>query len=189
MCGTTRRIRNSFRGSDRGCSISGRCEGPESGASNAGSRECSGKHTPALGEHGTVSHGAVRASECPSVQALIAAGDPSVECFSTTTVSETPETNQERQLFNKLVHQYPQELEHIYKNTVQSHIRLDVFEIFCGPNSQLTQQASQLGMKADRFGLQQGDLQTAKGFVQPMPQECLVQSKVWPLEWFRMSEW
>jgi hypothetical protein len=35
--------------------------------------------------------------------------------------------------------------------------RLDVLEMFCGPNSQLTHQCQQLGFRAQRFSLQQGD--------------------------------
>ena len=41
--------------------------------------------------------------------------------------------------------------------------RLDILEIYCFPDSQLTQTAHQLGLKARRFTLQDGDLRTPEG--------------------------
>ena len=40
---------------------------------------------------------------------------------------------------------------------------IDVLEVFCGPHSQLTHQCQQLGHRAMRFGLAEGDLQTVEG--------------------------
>eukprot|EP00435_Cladocopium_sp_Y103_P041817 s1270_g11.t1 len=41
--------------------------------------------------------------------------------------------------------------------------RLDLLEVFCGPQSQLTHQSRQMGFKAERMSLMQGDLQTRSG--------------------------
>eukprot|EP00435_Cladocopium_sp_Y103_P013529 s1772_g3.t1 len=126
--------------------------------SHAGGGKCSGQHSPALGDHDNVnSNASVSPPECPSIHAMIAAGDPSAECFISTTHA-THETNQERVRF-----QYSKELDNIMSQTHNHPSRLDVLEIFCGPQSQLTQQSQQLGLKAERFGLQQGDLQTTQG--------------------------
>ena len=46
-----------------------------------------------------------------------------------------------------------------YLGISQSHL----LEIYCSENSQLTFQASQMGLKAARFGLKQGDLSTFEG--------------------------
>ena len=45
----------------------------------------------------------------------------------------------------------------------KSKERLDILEIYCFPDSQLTQTARQLGLKARRFTLQDGDLRTPEG--------------------------
>eukprot|EP00435_Cladocopium_sp_Y103_P071338 s690_g37.t1 len=44
-----------------------------------------------------------------------------------------------------------------------THSYCDVLEVYCSQDSQLTQQASMLGLKARRFGLRQGDLSTFQG--------------------------
>ena len=40
---------------------------------------------------------------------------------------------------------------------------LDLLEVFCGPQSQLTAQSQKLGYRAERFSMSQGDLQTSSG--------------------------
>ena len=104
----------------------------------------------------------LRDAECPSLTAHITAGDVSADCYAAESI--TPETNHERVLFRKLVHRYTDELETVRKPCANSRVRpLDVMEIFCGPQSQLTHQCKQLGFQAERFGYQQGDLQTETG--------------------------
>ncbi len=69
----------------------------------------------------------------------------------------------EKKLFWQLVHQIEQELCQV-QNRVNHHRKsCDLFEIFCGPSSQLTHQAQQLGMTAHRFGKEQCDLQSLEG--------------------------
>ena len=47
--------------------------------------------------------------------------------------------------------------------TTNSKERLDILEVYCFPDSQLTRVANHLGLKAKRFTLQDGDLRTAEG--------------------------
>ena len=47
--------------------------------------------------------------------------------------------------------------------TTNSKERLDILEVYCFPDSQLTRVANQLGLRAKRFTLQDGDLRTAEG--------------------------
>ena len=97
-----------------------------------------------------------------SLRAHITADDVSADCYAAESI--TPETNHERVLFRKLVHRYTDELETVRKPCANSRVRpLDVMEIFCGPQSQLTHQCKQLGFQAERFGYQQGNLQTETG--------------------------
>ena len=76
---------------------------------------------------------------------------------------EAPETNVERKLFNKLLIQMSRELETCEPPTNRFQKPIDVLEVFCGPHSQLTHQCQQLGHRAMRFGLAEGDLQTVEG--------------------------
>ena len=54
---------------------------------------------------------------------------------------------------------------------------IDLLEVFCSEKGNLTNQVNQLGGRAIRFGLPQGDLQTAEG------RKALfaAQSKVWSM--------
>eukprot|EP00435_Cladocopium_sp_Y103_P018074 s4573_g4.t1 len=106
----------------------------------------------------TVNH-----SECPSLLTVDSAGDVRADWNLHTDTQTTPETNREAIHFHQLVQQFSQEFQKIHKNTATCHARLNVLEIFCHAQSQLTHQAQRLGFKADRFGLQQGDLHTADG--------------------------
>ena len=70
----------------------------------------------------------------------------------------------ERKVFQHLVNQYTHELEQIRKAKARpTRSNLCLVEVFCGPNSQLTRQAVAAGLKAERFGLDQGDLSTCEG--------------------------
>jgi hypothetical protein len=69
----------------------------------------------------------------------------------------------ERKQFQKFVDLISHELEACQRRVECSGSRIDVLEVFCGPQSQLTHQCQQLGYRAVRFGLAEGDLQTEEG--------------------------
>ena len=79
--------------------------------------------------------------------------------------SESPETCRERKLFQRLVHNYSNELQDIQhaSSAKQLPARLDLLEVFCGSRSQLTHQGQMLGFNTKRLGLEQCDLQTKDG--------------------------
>ena len=118
-------------------------------------------------EHHDVDHRTVSPAEDPSLSTALQAGDLSADCNFQSTINSTPESNRERVQFQKLVQQYTKELQTIYQRHEQHDgikgPRLDVLEVFCGPQSQLTSQAQKLGYRAERFGMLQGDLQTLQG--------------------------
>lgn len=102
-----------------------------------------------------------------SASAILQAGDLSADCNIPSIDKFTPESNRERIHFQKLVHQYSKELQSIVQHH-QQHCsgkgqRLDLLEVFCGPQSQLTAQTQRLGYRAERFGMLQGDLRTLQG--------------------------
>ena len=86
--------------------------------------------------------------------AIHEAGDVSLECDFDT----APETNRERHRFLRLVKQYSDELKEIQNENIRTSNVHDLFEVFCHPQSSLTHQCQQLGFKAKRFSLEQGDL-------------------------------
>ena len=92
-------------------------------------------------------------------QAIHAAGDVSYECK----LEYSPETNQERSKFLRLVNQYLQELRDVQGQMESASTVYDVFEVFCHPQSNLTHQCQQQGFKAMRFSLEQCDLQSFEG--------------------------
>ena len=49
------------------------------------------------------------------------------------------------------------------KHSTPSQRKLDVLEVFCGPNSPLTKQCNNLGYYAERLGYAQCDLQSPEG--------------------------
>eukprot|EP00435_Cladocopium_sp_Y103_P072556 s26_g40.t1 len=59
-------------------------------------------------------HAELRTGECPSLALLSEAGDLSADCHMSESIA--PETNRERQLFNRLVNQYSQELQEMYQS-------------------------------------------------------------------------
>lgn len=63
----------------------------------------------------------------------------------------------------KLVQQFSHEFEAVVKETKQLGKPWELAEIMCSENSPLTQQMLQLGKKAFRFGLAQGDLSQSSG--------------------------
>ena len=67
----------------------------------------------------------------------------------------------------KLVKKLEQELQQVMQQVESSHRhhqpRLDLLEVMCSADSELTSQVRKLGGKAERFGRVQGDLQTPEG--------------------------
>ena len=116
---------------------------------------------------GTVSCSrAVSQDECPSIRASLEAGDLSSECVYVNESQYTPESNRERSHLQSLVQKFSQEFRSVvqqYDGNLGKKAPLDVLEVFCGPQSQLTHQSTKLGYRAERFGLSQGDLQTRSG--------------------------
>ena len=71
--------------------------------------------------------------------------------------------NGERVRFWKLVSTIETELDEIAKKTKPMGKSIDLIEVFCSSQSTLTDQITKQGGTAMRFGLDQGDLQTAEG--------------------------
>ena len=74
------------------------------------------------------------------------------------------ERNKENKFFQHMVRKIEAELFEAYKNhDGSSKPRYHLFEVFCGPQSQLTHQAQQLGFRSARYGYAQCDLQSSTG--------------------------
>ena len=71
--------------------------------------------------------------------------------------------NKERSRLHYLVNKYTQELNQQKSQVKLRHSQCRLFEVFCGENSQLTNQCLKLHAHAIRFGKTQGDLQTVEG--------------------------
>ena len=72
-------------------------------------------------------------------------------------------SNQERDYFQSLVIMMEKELAQSEKRVSMLASKLNLIEVFCSDQSTLTEQVNQLGGKAMRFGLRQGDLQQPEG--------------------------
>eukprot|EP00435_Cladocopium_sp_Y103_P018806 s1370_g4.t1 len=95
---------------------------------------------------------------------LFAAGEPCHDCYHAHDLSS--HTCEERKRFHMLVSKYEQELMSLAAETMPKIVpskKLDLLEVFCGPNSQLTHQCKQLGYQAVRLGYAQCDLQSKEG--------------------------
>ena len=99
--------------------------------------------------------------ECPSWNHALMAGDHDAIDVEGDLIA--PETNTERKMFNKWLHQITREFNSCGDVSGKLSPAIDVLEVFCGPNSQLTHQCQQMGHRAMRFGLAEGDLQTVEG--------------------------
>ena len=77
--------------------------------------------------------------------------------------SVTGPLNQERARLQYLVGKYTNELNQQKFQIKPDRMRCTLFEVFCGENSQLTNQCTRLHGQAFRFGLTQGNLQTVEG--------------------------
>ena len=71
--------------------------------------------------------------------------------------------NQERNRFWYLVQKIEKELEQSQENTTPMGKPYDLFEVFCGSESKLTEQVQNLKGQSKRFGLDQGNLHTTEG--------------------------
>ena len=70
---------------------------------------------------------------CPSLAAMQEAGDLSAGCHHVHESPMTPESNQERIRFQKLVQQYTPELQdvaHSHSQDSSTRLRLDLLEVF-----------------------------------------------------------
>ena len=103
----------------------------------------------------------VRATDCPSLTHVSNAGDASADCLHTVDDGKIHESK-EKQHFWNMVKQFERELQQTPMNHHRQD-RLDLIEVYCSENSQRTHQCRQLGFKAERFGLAQGDLTTVTG--------------------------
>ena len=92
--------------------------------------------------------------------AYLAAGDPDWEHGN----KQQPEMCRERKAYVRALLKISQELDGVQQQ-FQGHTgeRYQLFEVFCGPQSRLTQQVINLGCKACRFALPQVDLMTVEG--------------------------
>ena len=99
--------------------------------------------------------------DCPSWNHALLAGDH--DAMEVEGEQIAPETNIERRMFNKWLHQITREFNSCGDDSGKLSPAIDILEVFCGPNSQLTHQCQQMGHRAMRFGLAEGDLQTAEG--------------------------
>ena len=66
--------------------------------------------------------------------------------------------------FNNLVSQFTAELNEVSTwDSLRHQPRLQVLEVFCSSESELTRQVNQLGYRASRHGIQEGDLNSKGG--------------------------
>ena len=72
--------------------------------------------------------------------------------------------NSTQSKFNNLVSQFTAELNEVSTwDSLRHQPRLQVLEVFCSPESELTRQVNQLGYRASRHGIQEGDLNSKGG--------------------------
>ena len=92
------------------------------------------------------------------------AGDMDAEVMMQST--EDPrikQSDKESLKFWSMVKQFESELQSCVSSIPCKGRSCDLFEVFCGPQSQLTSQAMALGMREYRFGYDQADLSTREG--------------------------
>ena len=83
---------------------------------------------------------------------------------------------------HQLVQQFSDELASISQSCLQRSAPIQVLEVFCRPQSELTKQVNNLGFRACRHGFQEGDLATARVVHQTSPgttQKFVVQPHMW----------
>ena len=137
------------------------------GVANVEHGECAvPSHLPSGEDHGQHGNqhphrGQVREPQVES-STLLSAGDICEDVPNN--VVESVERNREGKYFQHMIHKIESELQEVVSES-SSHgsNRYHLFEVFCGPQSQLTHQAQQLGFRSARFGYAQCDLQTSTG--------------------------
>ena len=149
-------LRSDSRAGRRGQSESPRGEQPAcpcDGAAPLPDGELDVPSGSALGSPGSHARAGRSVDECQSLAQLSHAGDLSADCCYAGDL--TPEGNQERKRLWQLVQQFSKEFDECLKENVNqpSHSpKITLLEVFCGPSSQLTHQARQLGYRAERCG-------------------------------------
>lgn len=144
--------------------ISGVCGGPSS--SNGTSSRC-GHIAAKDASYGECSHADHEPPSDPTVRAEgsecfhLTAGDVDQEFDSPTQHFGNRLTERKRYL--QLVLKYSKELEECEKHVTRGQKKINALEVYSGPQSQLTQQVNNVGLKGERFGYQQGDLKTQAG--------------------------
>ena len=101
-----------------------------------------------------------------ALRMLCQAGDIDAEFENNPTAEAHFSTNTPNHLhykFHKLVQQFTSELKSISQSCSQKGTPIQVLEVFCGPQSELTKQVNNLGYKGVRHGFQEGDLATESG--------------------------
>lgn len=97
-------------------------------------------------------------------EALIAAGDPDFEPDVEVSLNAHHSMCRERKAYHQCLTQLQQRLDKVKQQHIpRSRNRAKLFEVFCGPNSRLTNQISKMGHHAIRFALPQTDLMTSEG--------------------------
>lgn len=71
--------------------------------------------------------------------------------------------NHERTRLQHLIHRYSQELQNMSESRTVNRPKCDVFEVFCGDQSQITNQCLKMQGSSFRFGMSQGNLQSPEG--------------------------
>ena len=114
---------------------------------------------PASGAGGAASCATVGAEA--SARAFLSAGDRDAEEDG----DHTDVSGHDRQLVERLVQQYSREFASLHKHGTarQGTASSFLFEVYCGPNSQLVKQCHAANVHALRFGLEQCDLSTVEG--------------------------
>ena len=134
----------------------------------------SGKSHVEPGERSEPRHPALGSDECSASDSRRSlkldfdrwdeAGDLSAECMIG--VDNDQHINQERCRFRNLVKTISMELEECIRvgTCVKTwHPTIDILEVFCSSDSQITHQCQQLGFRASRFDWTKGDLQSPSG--------------------------
>ena len=126
-------------------------------------RKCTDQGDPSPGDYGQTYGGQpVEPSSITEDQLLVGAGELSHETEESV---NNPERCREGKIFRKLLLEYTQEYDRVRSSMKgkTNHRSVKLFEVFCGPNSQLSHQCQRLGFTAVRFGTEQCDLQTSEG--------------------------
>ena len=72
--------------------------------------------------------------------------------------------NHRQKKFQSLVDQFAKEMQEVSsKPSIRSEPMVQVMEVLCGPQSELTKQVNNMGYRAVRFGYQEGDAATKEG--------------------------